>query len=258
MSRRSSLALADSSGDRVPPLRERLRREVLATIARAAEEVFAEEGLRDAHVDKIAKRAGVAVGTLYNYYKDRDALLAALLHERGDALAVALDRSMKATSGEPTRGRLLAFVAVYFAFFESHRKFFKILLEGELVHLQSIYPRAAAIPTGCFGNLRAHIEDLVAQGILAGELRAERRRHLPVALPRHAQGTDHARPPRVQGVRSGRRGSARRGLSLRGRERSRDGRRAPVAVRSRPPRRRFRRGAPSTSGWSPSRSPSAR
>ena len=45
----------------------------------AAEDVFAEAGLAKAHVEDIARRAGVAVGTLYNYYKDRDALLAAVL-----------------------------------------------------------------------------------------------------------------------------------------------------------------------------------
>jgi AcrR family transcriptional regulator len=79
---RRSPAVAAASTPRVVPLRERFRREVASSIAAAAEEVFAEQGLHASHVGDIAKRAGVAVGTLYNYYEDRDALLAALLRER--------------------------------------------------------------------------------------------------------------------------------------------------------------------------------
>ena len=70
-------------------MRERFRREVATAIAAAAEAVFAEEGVHSAHVGHIAKRAGVAVGTLYNHFEDRDALLAALLRERGEELASA-------------------------------------------------------------------------------------------------------------------------------------------------------------------------
>ena len=63
-------------------LRDRLREATLREIMTAAEEVFGESGLDAATMAQIAERAGVAVGTLYNRFADRDALLEALLSER--------------------------------------------------------------------------------------------------------------------------------------------------------------------------------
>jgi len=58
-------------------LRDRLREEANRAILTAAEEVFSEEGL-GARMEQIAARAGVAVGTLYNHFQDRGALVNAL------------------------------------------------------------------------------------------------------------------------------------------------------------------------------------
>jgi AcrR family transcriptional regulator len=155
-------------------LRERLRKQVTAAIATAAEEIFAEEGLRDAHVGHIAARAGVAVGTLYNHYEDRDALLAALLSDRCEELTQALDAALATVECAPLRAELLAFVTAYFAFVSSHRPFFKILFEGELSHLQSTYPRAATLPRDCYRAIFLRIERILARGVESGALRPVR------------------------------------------------------------------------------------
>jgi AcrR family transcriptional regulator len=136
--------------------------------------VFAEEGLRDAHVGQIAKRAGMAVGTLYNYYKDRDALLAALLDQRREELFEALDAAVDALDeGAPFREQLLSFVHAYFAFLTGHRPFLKILMEGELMHLQSTFPRAAAIHITCHKRLLQRVEELLGRAVAAGSVRPE-------------------------------------------------------------------------------------
>lgn len=51
-------------------------------ILNAAEEIFARKGLQGARVRDIADEAGVNVATLYNYYKNKNALYEAVL-ERG-------------------------------------------------------------------------------------------------------------------------------------------------------------------------------
>ncbi len=66
------------SGARVHPLRARLKEVVGRTILEAAEQVFSERGL-DARLEEVASSAGVAVGTLYNHFSDRQALVEALL-----------------------------------------------------------------------------------------------------------------------------------------------------------------------------------
>ena len=74
-----------SPDERQPPpqsLRERFRETTLQAVLTAAEDVFADAGLHAGHMGEIAERAGVAVGTLYNHFADREALLAGLSDAR--------------------------------------------------------------------------------------------------------------------------------------------------------------------------------
>ena len=64
----------------------RNREHLLAT----AEQHFAEHGVGGS-LDAIAKRAGVGAGTLYRHFPTREALLAALLTARDDALVARRD-----------------------------------------------------------------------------------------------------------------------------------------------------------------------
>ncbi|WP_236028184.1 helix-turn-helix domain-containing protein [Paractinoplanes lichenicola] len=57
----------------------------------AAEAAFREQGV-EAPLEQIARRAGVAIGTLYGHFPNRRALLGALLRERNDALFAVGDR----------------------------------------------------------------------------------------------------------------------------------------------------------------------
>jgi AcrR family transcriptional regulator len=50
-----------------------------------AEEVFRHEGT-DASLESIARRSGVAIGTLYSHFPNRRALIGSLLHDRNQVL----------------------------------------------------------------------------------------------------------------------------------------------------------------------------
>src|SRR5690606_26182747 len=58
------------------------RRQILA----GARDVFREMGFERSSVDQIAARAGVSKATLYNYFRDKQALYAACLSQEADAL----------------------------------------------------------------------------------------------------------------------------------------------------------------------------
>src|SRR3954471_15366151 len=62
-------------------LRGRIRETTVQAILSAAEEVFADDGFHAARMGAIAAKAGVSVGTLYNHFEDRDALLGGLRSE---------------------------------------------------------------------------------------------------------------------------------------------------------------------------------
>src|SRR5689334_25449079 len=91
-------------------LRDRFRKETVRSVLAAAEEVFAAEGLHQASMAQIAERAGVAVGTLYNHFKDRDALLKALLEERHNDMYERVDRRRAEVAKEPFQKQLEAFL----------------------------------------------------------------------------------------------------------------------------------------------------
>ncbi|MCC6526729.1 MAG: TetR/AcrR family transcriptional regulator [Polyangiaceae bacterium] len=97
------------SGRKPQRLKQRLREAADTAILEAAEAVLLERGL-EAPMEAIAARAGVAVGTLYNHFRDRQALVAALLaHHRAQSQA-EVEAAAARTAGEPVRAQLLAVV----------------------------------------------------------------------------------------------------------------------------------------------------
>ncbi|MBB5918506.1 AcrR family transcriptional regulator [Nocardia transvalensis] len=61
-------------------------------LLRAAADVFTEQGLAGS-LEEVARRAGVSIGTLYNHFPTRDALIDALLPARVSAFDEIADRA---------------------------------------------------------------------------------------------------------------------------------------------------------------------
>jgi AcrR family transcriptional regulator len=114
----------------ITPLRERIRQATAAAILEAAEQVFAEQGLDGARMNDIAARAGVAVGTLYNHFEDREALLAGLLLQRKLEVVDLLDAALEAPHLD-FRARLDHVFQGFFAYVERHRGFYKLYMACE-------------------------------------------------------------------------------------------------------------------------------
>jgi len=113
-------------------LRDRLKEATGREILAAAEEVFGESGLDGATMAQIAERAGVAVGTLYNRFADRDALVEVLLAERRADLLHMLDESMASLEKEGFREQLVGFFTTLFTHMDEHRPFLKLVFSREL------------------------------------------------------------------------------------------------------------------------------
>jgi AcrR family transcriptional regulator len=107
--------------------RSQLRETARAAILDAAEELIATRP--DAPLVQIAKRAGIAVGTLYNYFTDREALVAALFETRRATLKPMISAAIKANTELAFEPRLRAFIRDLFTACEAHRRFIKIALE---------------------------------------------------------------------------------------------------------------------------------
>ena len=68
-------------------------------ILRAAKDLFYGEGIRNVGVDAIVTRAGVTKPTLYYYFASKDALVAAYLEQRNDAILTSLAKTIQQARG---------------------------------------------------------------------------------------------------------------------------------------------------------------
>ncbi|MFN8179211.1 MAG: TetR/AcrR family transcriptional regulator [bacterium] len=149
------------------PLRTRLRKEARNAILDAAEEVFAKEGLHRGRMEHVSRRAGTAVGTLYNHFENREALLATLLQTRRQELLAGVDRAV-AEAGDSFSERVAAFVDAILAHYEAHRPFFAILIQGDVAGKARVTPPGAEHTSR---QLVARAEEIVRQGVREGKLR---------------------------------------------------------------------------------------
>ena len=94
-------------------------------ILQAAVEVIAEKGLHDTTIDEIAQRAGVAKGTVYLYFKNKDSLLASLMQVGLETFESAVKRRV-ATHSEPVE-QLKALIEEHVTQMHNHLKFGKII-----------------------------------------------------------------------------------------------------------------------------------
>ncbi len=104
--------------------RDRLlrRRDIL----RAAEHVFALKGYYEATMQDIAKEAQYATGTVYLYFKDKEALYFSLVeHKYRDLLAILRERTSRA---QGAKQKLEIFVQEKLSFFERNQDFFRIFV----------------------------------------------------------------------------------------------------------------------------------
>jgi AcrR family transcriptional regulator len=85
------------------------------TLQIAAIQVLIREGLSRCTTTRIAERAGASVGSLYQYYPNRDALLAAVLEKHLEGVAAAVERRCREHRGEPISQMASAFVAAFLA-----------------------------------------------------------------------------------------------------------------------------------------------
>lgn len=79
-----------------------------ALITEAATEVFAEKGFHQARVSDIARRAGVADGTIYLYFKNKEDLLLSIFEEKMDLLLNRLGQALQGVDDPLDRVRRFA------------------------------------------------------------------------------------------------------------------------------------------------------
>jgi TetR/AcrR family transcriptional regulator len=128
------------------------------SIQQAVIQLMCREGLPSVTMDRVAQEAGIAKGTIYLHYKDKQELLDDVKNSSLDPMVTRMDEVF-ASEASPDR-KLQTYSQRYLQYFDERRDLFRILLyEREVVRVQSARYQ---------GNRYKHLVDQTARAIREG------------------------------------------------------------------------------------------
>jgi len=164
----SLLAVAEATrrgsrreGDRLRPLGPKAVRTRAAIIA-AGVEVFCQDGYQASSVQSVHERAGVSLGTFYQYFRDKADLIATIVAEAVIASADRIFRSFDAEEGE---AGVTEVVAGFVRHYESTADFQRVW--EEVTHLE---PAVAELRVRLSRLLETTLAESIAAGQAAGDV----------------------------------------------------------------------------------------
>jgi AcrR family transcriptional regulator len=136
----------------------------------AALRVISRKGMNGATMQDFADEAGIAKGTLYLYFRDREDLM----ERAADYAFSKLEANLASTLPQISNftGRLLALIRSEIDFFDEHREFFRIYIalkhSAEALH-QSARRRRMCHPR--YARHLARLEAMLSEAMERGEVR---------------------------------------------------------------------------------------
>jgi len=138
------------------------------TIQCAAQRVIAQRGLSGTSMAAIAEEAGVAKGTLYLYFKDRDDLLEQAAGRIFDELLERLKGVL--AGGRPLRESLRDLVRTKLAFFDENQEFLRVYMALRLGGGDGAHHRRRRRPQ--YARYLEMLAEYLAAAIRRGEMKA--------------------------------------------------------------------------------------
>lgn len=109
----------------------------MEAIVEAAAQILERDGEEAATTARIAERAGVSIGTLYQYFADRDAVLAALI--RRDRQTVGAEIMLRIAEGNPSNAEAMVrdIIAALLAVMRPRRRRRRLIALGTAMRVQA-------------------------------------------------------------------------------------------------------------------------
>jgi len=140
-----------------------------AAILQAAVREFSREGIGGARMDAIARAARVNKALLYYYFKDKDALYAAVLDQVFAGLAEVVHPPLTGNSS-PSR-KILAYAGAHFDYIASH-PFYPRIVQGEMMRAgRGGTELLERLVKQYFRPLFSRVAAVLKEGIALGEFR---------------------------------------------------------------------------------------
>jgi AcrR family transcriptional regulator len=133
----------------------------------AAEALFAEHGLEAVTMRELAAKLGVSPMTPYRYFKDKEAILAAVRARGFDRHAEALERAYFETAGDLI-ARTNAAGAAYLNFAFENPQAYRLMFDVAQPHEED-YPDLVRAAERSRATMTRHVRDLIAAGRIEGD-----------------------------------------------------------------------------------------
>jgi TetR/AcrR family fatty acid metabolism transcriptional regulator len=150
------------------PRRARERQQRRTDILQAAEHVFAAKGFHAASMEEIARAAEFAAGTVYLYFKDKEALYIELFEQKIKELTATIYREVESIK-DPVEA-LKTLVSARMGYFERNRAFFRIYAREGMNRYESRHDRWQGV-IQLYEEYLAFIVKLVQAGQRRGLIR---------------------------------------------------------------------------------------
>lgn len=150
--------------------------ETRGAILRAAEHIFAEQGLAGARTDAIAAAAGVNKALIYYYFKSKDALYMAVIEEHmkefsRQALALL-------SNNERVKDKILHYVSMHFDFIAARKDYPRLFQRFMMTHERPFI----RVRKKYFVPVARKFQAVIQDGIQRGELCDSDSTHTAISL----------------------------------------------------------------------------
>jgi len=157
-----------------PGRRERQKAERERRILRAAEQLFGRRGYAETTMDEIARRAGLAVGTIYNYFSSKPEIVLALLRREASLTLADGEAVLKHPPADPVEAVAALFDAYVALVVRHDRAQLRELLAAAMAQPDPIARAALELDLRLIAQLTDLLRDLAARGALRPQLDAGR------------------------------------------------------------------------------------
>jgi AcrR family transcriptional regulator len=150
--------------------RETARDAFRAGLREAAERVFVRSGFQAAKMTEIAAAAGVAVGTLYNYFDSKDEIFAEIFVAHSRDLHAQLQPALAAAA---PIDRLRAVVRTCFEYMDRHGALFALFVERGGVGEHDLERLGGQVCEAEYARFLRLLDAVIVAAVDAGELRRD-------------------------------------------------------------------------------------
>jgi AcrR family transcriptional regulator len=133
----------------------------------AATRVLEKESLEGFNTNRVAEVAGVSIGSLYQYFPNKDALTVALIEKTQQELVIALTKAAELTHAKPLAESVRELARVAIIHQQTRPRLSRILdLEEQRLSPEAVLSRSArAIQTTLVDFLQQHRKDITVPNV---------------------------------------------------------------------------------------------